>query len=165
MSDDLPTEEQLRRIERGVQRRIDARRATTQQVVRRVAGGIAAVLLIGGGFALLRPLGVGTATSSSSGGSAARPSSTEIVAVRCHDGRTTTEVRVARTGLPAAAVQACAAAAFTAGAQPDTASGTSATPTPTPRPSALCRAEDGALHVYVGAAAVCAAHGMTAYRG
>ncbi len=82
MSDGLPTDDQLRRIERGVQRRIDLRRT----VAHRVVGSAAAVALIGGGFALLVPLGL---SSGASGGSAAAggtaASARAAVQVVCHD--------------------------------------------------------------------------------
>jgi hypothetical protein len=147
MSDELPTEERMRRIERGVQRRIDAHRASAQRVRQGVTGGLVVVLLLGGGFALLR---------SSAPASAAVP-------VLCHDGAATTTARADRSTLPASALRACASAAYGTEAAPNSAGGRSASPTVAPR--VLCRAEDGALHVYPGAPVACSAHRMTAYRG
>ncbi|MBW4042009.1 MAG: hypothetical protein HIU86_07750 [Acidobacteria bacterium] len=167
MSDELPTEDRLRRIERGVQRRIDARRATAQRLVRGITGAAVAVLVIGGGFALLRPMAGTSAGSSgvgaagSAGGSAASAPATAVPVV-CHDGAATTTVRADRSALPVSAFEACAAASFGADAGPSTAGSASGSPTAMPR--VLCRAEDGVLHVYVGTTAVCATHGLTPYR-
>lgn len=164
MSDELPTEERLRRIERGVQRRIDARRATAQQVRRGVAGGALTVLVIVGGFALLRPV-ASTVTAGAAGSAASA-----LVPVRCHAATTTTTAEAARSGLPASALAACAAAATAdrAEADPETTSGGSTTSgsfAGSAGPSTVCRADDGALHVYIGGATACRAHGMRAYGG
>ena len=110
MSDELPTEDRLRRIEHGVQRRIDARRATVQSVRRGVTGGIVTVLLIGGGFALLRPM-AGTSTASSGAGSAASAPASAVVSITCHRGAATAAVRADRSALPGSALRACAAGA------------------------------------------------------
>lgn len=168
MTDELPTEERLRRIEQGVHRRIDARRATARSVRQGLTSGLVVVLLLGGGFALLRSTAGGTAASSGAG-SAASPaaSGSASVPVTCHDGAASTTARADRSTLPASALEACAVAAFGAEARPNAAGGTDATssPSPTALPSVLCRGKGGDLHVYLGAAAVCATHGMTAYSG
>jgi hypothetical protein len=162
MSDELPTEERMRRIERGVQRRIDAHRASAQRVRQGVTGGLVVVLLLGGGFALLRST-AGTSTAASGSGSAASAPASAAVPVLCHDGAATTTARADRSTLPASALRACASAAYGTEAAPNSAGGRSASPTVAPR--VLCRAEDGALHVYPGAPVACSAHRMTAYRG
>jgi hypothetical protein len=160
MNDELPTGERLGRIERGVQRRIDARR----QLARRVAGGAVVLLVVAGGVALIRPLS-GTLTSSGASGSSARepeygPAASAAGApVRCH-GEVDRTVTADPAGLPASALAACAR--VERGASTSALEGGGATPTPSPSPAAaLCRSKDGSLHVYSGPASACAAHGMT----
>ena len=168
MSDDLPTDERLRRIERGVQRRIDGRR----QVAQRIAGASVAVVLVVGGFALVRPLLsiTGTASSSTAGGDAQGTSAGDSTAseaaasgtVRCHDGATTRTVPVGAGDQPAAAIAACIAAARRAAtaAQPEDRG-----PTPVPSPSAVvCESSTGVLHVSLGDAAACATHDLRPFR-
>ena len=164
MSDDLPTEERLGRIERGVQRRIDARRVSAQRVVRGVSGGAVAVLLVVGGFALIRPSI--SSPSGAAGASSGRSAASALVPVRCHDGATTTTTRAARAGLPASAIAACTTVRFSANSAPEVQGASGAPrPVPTPPSSVLCRAEDGALQVYFGGTASCATHGTTPYAG
>lgn len=164
MSDRLPTDEQLRRIQRGVHRRIGLRR----RVAQRVAGGGVAVLLVVGGFALLRPV-VGTTASGS--GSAARSSSgftsdaaplDGAQAVRCHDGAPTT-VAVDPSGLPTSALVACSAAQRRAATAAGRDADARATPPPSPSGAVLCRASDGALSVWPGGPATCRVHGLRRY--
>ena len=159
MSDGLPSDEQLRRIERGVQQRIRGRRLVGQ----RIAGTLVAVLLVAGGIALVRPvLATSGAASSSAGGSTGGGSSATVV-VTCHGPGGATTVRAAEAGLPATALAACAATTGK-GARPNALQGR--TPIPSPSPAqVLCRAPSGDLHVYLGGAATCAAHAMTRVRG
>jgi hypothetical protein len=164
MSDGLPSDEQLRRIERGVQRRIDLRRRLAQ----RIAGGGVAVLLVVGGFALLRPtMGTSAGAGSTSGrfsgadsGGAAAPAEA-LQAVRCH-GAVATTVSVDPARLPTSALIACAAAE-----RRQVAAATDGGDVATPRPSAsgavLCRAADGALSVWAGSS--CTVHGLQPYAG
>jgi hypothetical protein len=162
VTDDLPTPERLRRIERGVQQRLAARRATRQSVLRGVTGVVVAAVVIGGGFALLRP-GSNSATSGSAGGSAARASSAPLVPIECHRGKAITTTQADPAGLPASALAACAAAGRTAAAEPLSGNGPAASASPSAR--TLCRTKDGVLHVYPGLPAVCATHGMAPYPG
>ena len=161
MSDGLPSDEQLRRIERGVQQRIRGRRLVAQ----RVAGALVAVLLVAGGIALVRPvLGTATGASSSSGGSGGNTAASVVVV--CHGAGGATTVRVPPSGLPGSAFTACAVTseATAASARPNALQGR--TPTPSPSPAqVLCRASSGELHVYPGGAATCAAHAMTRVHG
>lgn len=159
MSDGLPTDDQLRRIERGVQRRIDLRRRAARRAAG-VAGAALAVALLGGGLVLVRPVLVGTSSGSAASSGKGAPAS-DRVAVVCH-GTPTRSVEVERSGLPAAALHACAAAGPGAGGA-SRAAGAGASPAPSPA-SVLCRAADGRLHVYPGAAA-CSGHGMTPFPG
>ena len=162
MSDGLPSDEQLRRIERGVQQRIRGRRLVAQ----RVAGTLVAVLLVAGGIALVRPvLGTSGGSASSAGGSTGEHSSA-IVAVTCHGPGGATTVEAAEAGLPATALAACATTPepAAASARPHALQGR----TPTPSASlaqVLCRTSSGALHVYLGGAATCAQHAMVRVRG
>ncbi|MGT2426254.1 hypothetical protein [Amnibacterium kyonggiense] len=162
MNDGLPTEEQLRRIERGVQRRIDRRRRTAL----RAAQAAVAVVLVVGGFALLRPTG-GAPTTSSAGSGAAAASATgaPLVSVVCHGARTTT-VRADAAGLPASALAACDAAVARFGPlAADGGSGASPAPHPSvPATAVVCRAADGDLHVFIDGGA-CRSHGMSPYSG
>ena len=91
MSDDLPTEEQLRRIEQGVMTRI-RRRA---QLPRRIATGVAVAAVFAGGVLLLPRLGLssgGSGSSSGSGGGTAYQTSegssgaagSSALLVQCH---------------------------------------------------------------------------------
>lgn len=161
MSDGLPSDEQLRRIEHGVQRRIRGRRLAAQ----RVAGALVAVLLVAGGIALVRPMLTSTGSASSAGGSSGG-GSVAAVAVVCHGAGGTTTVKAAQAGLPGSAFAACAAAPEkdAATARPNALQGR----TPTASAVAahvLCRTSSGDLHVYVGGAATCAAHAMSRVRG
>lgn len=164
MNDGLPTDERLDRIERGVQRRIDARRATRQGVARGVTAVLVLLVVVGGGFALLRS--TSTATSSGAAGSAARPAASAasaLVPVTCHDGRTVA-AKADGSGLPASALAACALAERGATVSgPHAASGTDASATPST--GVLCRTKDGELHVYPGLPSACATHGMAPYPG
>lgn len=140
MSDGLPTEEQLRRIARGVRGRIDRRR----RVVRGLAGTTAGVLLLAGGIALLPRLGVtamsGGASGSGSGSRAA--ASSARVEVRCRLGD-----RVHRTVAPdepGRIAQACGATAVDF----QSAGGRMPSPSPSAVPRAvLCRGGDGVVDV------------------
>lgn len=158
MSDGLPSEEQLRRIERGVQQRIRGRRIAVQ----RIAGAFVALLLVVGGVALLRPVlssfGSATSSGSSSGGG-----SSGLVVVVCHGPGGARTVRASSADLPASAIVACSGVPTkeAASARPDR---RLATPAPTST-SVLCRAPSGALHVYTGGARTCAAHAMTRVGG
>ena len=161
MSDGLPSDDQLRRIERGVQQRIRGRRLAVQ----RVAGTLVAVLLVVGGITLVRPVLATSGSASSAGDSTAERSSAAVVVV-CHGERGATHVEVPEAGLPAAAFAACSATTGrrAASAQPNALEGR----TPTPSASSaqvLCRTSSGALHVYLGGAATCAEHAMTRVRG
>jgi hypothetical protein len=156
MSDDLPDDERVRRIERGVQRRIDGRR----RIAQRIAGASVAVLLVAGGFALLRPV---VSLSSGAGGSASSAEGTSrVVRVTCHSAAGTERVAAEEDGLPASAIRACTAAlggevsGTKAGAQ-----GAGGAPSATPSAPLLCRTTSGALHVYLGTAATCVSHDMT----
>ena len=158
MNDELPTDERLRRIERGVQRRIILRRVIPQ----RIAVAAVAVVLVAGGFALLRPTASG-GSSTSAAGSAASPIPTDAMFVECHGTRTVT-ARVDPTGLPASALAACARAERGGVAADQHAAGTSGA-SPTPATSTLCETVHGALHVYPGLPPMCAAHAMHPYAG
>ena len=191
MTDGLPTDEQLRRIERGVQRRIDLRRA----VARRVAGTTAAVALLGGGFALLVPLAMG---SGSSGGSAAAPAAGSAASqpVECHASSARDSSRVQRpapagveaerpraacgatavdfqsgtgrlsTAAPSTASSGAGTSNGTAEAAPSGSSLTSGSASPSLRgPAVLCVAPDGVLHVFPAderPTTLCARNGMRA---
>ncbi|MFD1721926.1 hypothetical protein [Amnibacterium endophyticum] len=158
MSDGLPTDEQLRRIARGVHERIDRRR----RVVRGIAGTTAGVLLLAGGVALLpRTIGALSGAGGGSGGSAARPASqaaegsassaASVVQVRCHERgggvRTTTAADD-----PASIAAACGTVDFQSGA------GRMPRPASTPpadlpsiasaSPVVVCRADDGVRDVF-----------------
>jgi hypothetical protein len=162
MSDGLPSDEQLRRIERGVQRRIRGRRLVAQ----RIAGTLVAVLLVAGGIALVRPVLTSTGSASSAGGSSGG-GSVATVAVTCHGPGGATTVKAAEAGLPATALAACTAAVepAAASARPHALQGRTP-PTPSPSPTqVLCRTSSGALHVYLGGAATCTAHAMVRVRG
>jgi hypothetical protein len=154
MSDGLPTDEQLRRIERGVQRRIDTRR----RIAQRVAGTAVAVLLLAGGIALIGPLTSISTSGAAGGSSGSRGSVAATEPVTCHDGGTTTRVSAARDGLPGSAVRACTqpAQAADASRRPSADQESGARPV-------LCRAPSGALHVYL--AGGCAEHDMTRVEG
>ena len=178
MSDGLPTDEQLRRIERGVQRRIDRRR----EMAHRVTGTAAAVVLLGGGFALALPfaLGHGSAGSASSAGGSAG-SAAPAQAVLCHasSGVDSPTTRVeAAPGAPAEAIAAACGPAveFQSGsgrmptatspaasaAAPGAVSPTSDRPSAGP-PAVVCRAADGVLHVFPAdrrPATLCTRNGM-----
>ncbi|GAA4734557.1 hypothetical protein GCM10025783_00190 [Amnibacterium soli] len=162
MSDGLPSDEQLRRIERGVQQRIRGRRLAAQ----RVAGALVAVLLVVGGIALVRPvLGTAGGAASSSGGSGGFVSGSAVVAVVCHGATGATVVKASEAGLPASALDACAAAGSRLSTARPRALQEEA-PSPSASPAAvLCRTAEGGLHVYPGGAATCAAHAMTRVRG
>jgi len=146
MSDGLPTDEQLARIERGVRSRIDRR----ARVARRVAGASAAVLVVAGGVALLLPLRIGgftTGTSAGGGSSAAR-----TVAVVCHDGGVV-RARAAEAGLPGTAIAACERALGRpapagASAAADGASGAPSALRTAPVPR-VCTTEAGVVHVWL----------------
>jgi hypothetical protein len=101
--DDLPTDEQLRRIEDRVMGRI-RRRA---RLPRQIGATVVVAGLVVGGFALVRPIG-NTSGSASGGGSAA--GSIAMVA-RCHSGSTarSTSVVVPLSGTESAtaAIAAC----------------------------------------------------------
>ncbi|MDQ1513827.1 MAG: hypothetical protein QOC59_1669 [Microbacteriaceae bacterium] len=101
--DDVPTDEQLRRIEDRVMGRI-RRRA---RLPRQIGATVVVAGLVVGGFALVRPVG-NTSGSASGGGSAA--GSIAVVA-RCHSGSTTrsTSVVVPLSGTESAtaAIAAC----------------------------------------------------------
>ncbi|GAA2752212.1 hypothetical protein [Amnibacterium kyonggiense] len=158
MSDGLPTDEQLRRIERGVRQRIDRRRRTAQ----RIAQASVAVVLIAGGFALLRPtLGVLGTSSGGSAASGARPASA-LVPVVCHHGASTATVRADPKDLPASALQACAAEEARFGPQVADRGPSPVPPSPStsPRAAVLCRTADGDLHVWADGT-TCRSHGMT----
>jgi hypothetical protein len=158
MNDELPTDERVRRIERGVARRIGARRVVAQ----RIAVAAVAVVVVGGGFALIRPMSSGGSATSAAGSAASAAPSTAL-AVECHGDRTVT-ARVDPTGLPASALVACARAEHgSAPAEQHAAGGTGASATPAP--STLCETVHGALHVYPGPPSMCATHGMHPYAG
>lgn len=160
MSDGLPSDDQLRRIERGVQRRIRGRRLAAQ----RVAGTLVAVLLVAGGIALVRPVLTSTGSASSAGGSNGGHS-VAAVAVVCHGPEGATTVEAAESGLPASAFEACATTTehAAATARPNALQGR--TPSPSASPAqVLCRASSGELHVYPGGPPTCAAHGMARVR-
>ncbi len=164
MNDELPTEERLGRIERGVRRRIDARRAARQGVLRGVVGVAVAAVVIGGGFALLRPQsnsgGGSTAAGGTAAGSAASAAPSTTVPVRCHGDRTVV-AQADPAGLPASALAACVAAERRANVSAQQNEGTAASATPAT--STLCRTKGGVLHVYAGPPAVCATHGLSPY--
>ena len=152
MSDGLPSDEQLRRIERGVRRRIERR----GRVARQVAGASAAVLVVAGGIALLAPIARTAGSASSAGGSGDGAQAPGVVV--CHDGARTTRAEVPAGALPGGARAACARALR---ALPEAASGSDGRPSPSPSPSAaLCETARGVLHVYLDGSA-CGAHGMT----
>jgi hypothetical protein len=163
MSDGLPTGEQLRRIERGVRQRIDRRRT----IARRVAGASAAVLLVTGGIALVRPslsMSGGSSASSGQDTGAGGTSAERSQAVICHTPTTTTKARAARDDLPASAFAACSAALATA--VPSTRPNALEAPSPTTAPTAvLCESTSGLLHVYLGDARPCAAHDLRPVEG
>lgn len=151
MSDGLPTDEQLRRIERGVLDRIDTRR----RIARGIAGTTAGVVLLAGGIALLVPLaqssGSGGSTAAGGGSAASARASSAEVDVRCR-----LDDRVLRTAAPDDAdsiAESCGAVAVdfqsSSGRMPvPTGSGAAARPTPSAAPQAVvCRADDGVLEV------------------
>jgi hypothetical protein len=162
MSGQVPSDEQLARIERGVHRRIDARR----RAIRGVTGGAAGLAIVVGGFALVLPAlgGAGSGSSAGSGGGTIQryaASDAAAIPVICH-GTTRRSVQAEEAGLPASAAEACVAATLRGAAgSPESATdaGDSGSSTAAD-PSAVCRAEDGAVHVYVGSFDACAAHGM-----
>jgi hypothetical protein len=153
MTDDLPTDERLRRIERGVHQRIDRRR----RLARRIAGASVAVVLVAGGIALVRPQLATTSGASSAAGGSAEGTSAGTVTVLCHRGAAVTPVQAERRGLPASALAACTTAqgATAASARPRPLDGRTPSPAPTP---VLCASPSGVLHVYLGSATTCAAH-------
>jgi hypothetical protein len=161
MSDGLPSDEQLRRIERGVEQRIRGRRLAVQ----RITGTVVALLLVAGGVALVRPQ-LSSSGSASSADGASGGGSSALVVVICHAPGGARTVRASSTDLPASAIAACSAVPAEGGAsaRPNALEGRTATPTPAPTP-VLCRASSGALHVYPGGARSCAAHAMTRVRG
>jgi hypothetical protein len=161
MSDGLPSDEQLRRIERGVQQRIRGRRIAVQ----RIAGTFVALLLLVGGVALVRPLVSSSGSAASAGGSAGGGSSA-LVAVVCHGPAGVRIVRASPADLPASAIAACSAvpAKGAASARPNALDGRTATSAPARTP-VLCRTPSGTLHVYPGGARTCAEHAMTRVRG
>jgi len=160
MSDGLPSDEQLRRIEHGVQQRIRGRRLAAQ----RLAGTLVAVLLVVGGIALVRPVLTSAGSASSAGGSSGG-GSIATVAVICHGPGGATTVQAAEAGLPSTAFDACAATGrAAASARPHALQGRTPTPSAASAP-VLCRASSGALHVYLGGAATCTEHAMTRVRG
>lgn len=157
MSDGLPTDEQLRRIERGVRQRIDRRRRTAQ----RIAQASVAVVLIAGGFALLRPaIGTSSGGAAGSAASGAQPASAAaLVPVVCH-GPSARTVRVDPKDLPGSALRACE---HRPGAQ--VADGRPELPSPGPTGAAvLCRTTDGDLHVWSDGT-TCRSHGMAPVPG
>jgi hypothetical protein len=108
--DDLPTEEQLRRIEDRVMTRI-RRRA---QLPRTIGTTVAIAGLVVGGFALVAPVLHGTGSSSSSGsagGSGGGGGAAAAAVVRCHSGSAARSRSVAvplgGAASPGAALDAC----------------------------------------------------------
>jgi hypothetical protein len=160
MSEQVPTDEQLARIERGVHRRIDRRRSA----VRGITGGAAALAIVAGGFALVVPAisGAGSASSAGSGGSVQRYAAADDGAVRvvCH-GTARRTVQAAAKGLPGSAEQACAAGALRGPASSSEGAADSGGGAAAGSASAVCRADDGVVHVYVGSREDCDEHGMT----
>ena len=171
MSGGVPDEEQLRRIERGVQHRIGRRRRIVQR-----AGGTAAVVgalaIVVGGFSLVVPRMASTSGGGSGGSAAGSSAGLEVV---CHGPGTTVDATADPSRLPASALAACAralgptdlaASPASSGAAPE-ASGDSGvrgqaagSPSPSALPEVLCRADGGVLHVYADGT-VCSSVGMT----
>jgi hypothetical protein len=161
MSDGLPTDEQLRRIEQGVMTRI-RRRA---QLPKRIATGVAlAAVFAGGAFLLprfgLSGSGAGNAYRSSEQRSAAAGSGALLA--ECHAASSATSaarsVRLSRR-TPSAAISACVLA-FEKGQVPAAASGSSGGSSGGSSTSDLkapitakdllaCRDADGRLQVFV----------------
>jgi hypothetical protein len=161
MSGQVPNDEQLARIERGVHRRIDARR----RAIRGVTGGAAGLAIVVGGFALVLPA-LGGASSGSSAGSGGgtmqqyAASDAAAIPVICH-GSTRRTVQAEEALLPESAADACVAATLrNAAGTSESATDSGASASSAAASSAVCRAEDGAVHVYVGSSDACAAHGM-----
>lgn len=176
--DGLPSDEQLGRIQRGVMRRIDLRRL----LARRIAGGAAAVLLVGGGIGLLatHPIGLSGASSGSAAGGSRAEDAAGSVVVRCaiHPGDESAgpaSVRVPESRLPEAAVAGCSGTTveFQAGSGGvSDSSAASAAPAAgrgsTPEPAVLCIDVDGSYVVLVrhgSARATCVAAGMEPFAG
>lgn len=183
MNDDgLPSDDQVRRIERGVMGRIDARRAMRNRVI----ASVTAVVLVGGGFGLVSSAlrGGSLATSGAASGSG---SSSASVVVRCalgagSDTSGARTVRVPEAGLPQSAVAACtggsvayqsADGAAPAKDSPTLGALSTDSPSGVPAPAAsalpravLCTDADGSLVVLSlsgSASATCVKAGMEPY--
>lgn len=184
MSDGLPSDDQVRRIEQGVLGRIDARRALRNRVI----GSVTAVVLVGGGLGLVAGVVRSGGAGMSSGSTAA--SGAAMVVVRCaleagSDTGAAGSVRVPAATLPRSAIAACTGGAVDyqsgegAVPMPDSA-GAGGAPTSSPSspsaasPSAasapptavLCRDADGSLVVLSlsgSASATCVRAGMEPY--
>ncbi|WP_375389430.1 hypothetical protein [uncultured Amnibacterium sp.] len=167
MSGGVPDEEQLRRIEQGVRRRI-ARRRETAQRVGGAAAAVGALAIVVGGFSLVLPRSASLSSGASGGGSAA--DSSALVKVLCHGDRATLAAEADPKGLPESAFEACAralektvsdaAAPEATGVQGQAAGA----PSPSALPGVLCRSDDGLLQVYPDGTA-CSSVGMTRVDG
>ena len=173
MSDGLPTEEQLRRMEQRVMTRI-RRRA---ELPKRIAGGAAVAALFVGGVLLLPRLGLSGGGSSGSGAGSAYSTSesraaggSAAVLAGCHTSASAKAPVVTvplSKDIPTAAVDACLRA-FEKGQAPKatTASGSSAhdlVGSLTAKDLVVCRDGDGRLQVFVRDAhpsTLCTRNGM-----
>jgi hypothetical protein len=163
MSDGLPTEEQLRRMEQRVMTRI-RRRA---QLPKRIATGAAAAALVVGGVFLLPRLGTSSGGGSgSSAGYASGGGGSSALLARCHPAASATSpvrtVPIARD-TPAAAIDSCLRALAE---QPAPSSGTAGEQlaSPTAKDLLACRDSGGRLQVFVKdahPATLCTRNGMT----
>ena len=126
MSDGLPTEEQLRRMEQRVMARI-RRRA---ELPKRIAGGTAAAALLVGGLFLLPRLGLSSGGSAGGGGggstgqSAASGSGSLALVAYCHtSSKASSEFRSVPVGggrtVGRAAIDACVAAIRSGQVEPE----------------------------------------------
>jgi hypothetical protein len=105
--DDLPTDEQLRRIEDRVMTRI-RRRA---RLPRQIGATVVAAGLVVGGFALITPALHGVGASSTGGSAGGSGGGSAAVVARCHSGSavgsTSVVVPLPGAGSAAAAITAC----------------------------------------------------------
>jgi hypothetical protein len=162
--DDLPTDDQLRRIEDRVMTRIRRR----SQLPKQIGVTLALAGLFVGGFALVRPVGSsgGAGGGGSAGGVPAAGSA--VVAARCHDSSAAGSPSVAAPmkGAPTAdaAVQACVRA-WADGRVPPATGETTDAKALAMKALVACRDQHKVLHVFVKdrtPATLCARNGMVA---
>jgi hypothetical protein len=166
MSDGLPTEEQLRRMEQRVMTRI-RRRA---QLPKRIATGAAAAALVVGGVFLLPRLGTssggGSGSSAGYAGDASGGGGSTALLARCHAAASATSpVRTVPLGrdTPAAAIDACLRA-LTKRPAPSSGTATEQLRALTAKDLVACRDAGGGWQVFVRDAhpsTLCKRNGMT----